>query len=364
MKIKTITCHDVYNHGASLQAYALQTFLEELGHQVEIIDYKPAYLSQEFSLLRMNPCYDIPVIRWFYLIAKLPSRLWKMRRKRPFDQFTKQYLHLTKRYKSFIELRNSPPEADYFIAGSDQIWNTLFQNGRDPAFYLDFVPETKKRISYAASFGTVSIDPAYIPFVSDKLSGFDAVSIRERASLPLLSSLGRDDGVVVCDPVLLFDDHFWRRFSRKGLEEKSPYLLIYDFEASTLVRDIAQFIAVKKGLRIINISPRTANYADRNYCNVSPIDFVSLIRNANYIISNSFHATVFSIIFQRNFCVVNRLEELNVRMKSLLEDLLLQDRIVNTYGNELLEPIHYQPILEKLLEMQNRSKNFLNAIII
>ena len=137
MIIKTITCHDVYNLGASLQAYALQTYLQKQGHEVEIIDYKPDYLSGHFKLWGVyNPVYDKPFIRLLYLLAKLPGRLMALRRKKAFDVFTKNYLHLTRRYHSNDELKKDPPIADAYIAGSDQIWNTVFKNGRDPAFYL------------------------------------------------------------------------------------------------------------------------------------------------------------------------------------------------------------------------------------
>ena len=151
MQIKTITCHDVYNHGASLQAYALQTYLESLGHHVEIIDYKPDYLSSEYKLwVVANPVYDKPFIRLLYLMVKLPNRLYSLKRKKAFDSFTKNYLKLTNhRFETYDQLNEAGLDADVFIAGSDQIWNTFLPNGTDPAFYLDFTPKTSKRISYA-----------------------------------------------------------------------------------------------------------------------------------------------------------------------------------------------------------------------
>ena len=170
MKIKTITCHDVYNLGASLQAYALQNYLLSLGHEVEIIHYKPDYLSNHHKLwLVANPKFNIPFIKQLYLLAKLPGRLIALKRKKVFDSFTSKYLRLTRRYNSYEDLKNDAPEADCYIAGSDQIWNTLFRNGRDAAFYLDFGNQNIKRISYAASFATPEIVPEYKEFVKDKL---------------------------------------------------------------------------------------------------------------------------------------------------------------------------------------------------
>ena len=138
MQIKIITCHDVYNHGASLQAYALQTYIGLLGHSVEIIDYKPDYLCGDYQLWSVNnPAFDKLLFKPFYLLAKLPQRLYSLKRKWAFDHYTKQYLKLTAQcFHSNEELKLNPPLADIYIAGSDQIWNTLFQNGRDAAFYL------------------------------------------------------------------------------------------------------------------------------------------------------------------------------------------------------------------------------------
>ena len=158
MKVYIITCHNVYNAGASLQAYALVTYLNNLGYEAKIIDYTPHYLSR-YRLLGINSKrYDKPVLRELYQIVKLPGRLKKRLspKKRAYDYFTRK-LPLTGNYDSYSELLSDPPLADVYIAGSDQIWNTLFSNGKDPAFYLDFVPAGKIRAAYAASFGSDSV---------------------------------------------------------------------------------------------------------------------------------------------------------------------------------------------------------------
>ena len=147
MNSYTITCHDVYNAGASLQAYALQQYLISLGIDNKIIDYKPDYLSRHYSLTTIdNPKFNKGVLKYVYLTAKFPRRFINLcgLKKKRFDQFRNKYLILTEnRYNSNEDLKNSLPEADIYIAGSDQIWNTLFNNGKDPAFYLDFAPDDK-----------------------------------------------------------------------------------------------------------------------------------------------------------------------------------------------------------------------------
>lgn len=364
MHIKTITCHDVYNHGASLQAYALQTYLSSLGHDVEIIDYKPDYLSNHYKLWSVsNPVFDKPVVKQLYLLAKIPGRLIALLRKRKFDEFTQKYLRLTPhRYHSNEELKANPPKANLYIAGSDQIWNTLFQNGRDAAFYLDFAPKGAKRVAYAASFATKDVVKEYKPFVRKMLQGFDRISLREHISLPLLESLGRKDSLGVCDPVFLLSKEQWNNIlPTSSIEEE--YLLVYDTENSNKLKDIAQSIAKERNLKIFNISGSRKSYVDKDFWVSSPIDFVQLIRDAEFVVSNSFHATAFSLIFHQDFCVVNRSEAINERMLSLLEQYGLQDKLVTDNLERLSTPIDYSKVQSKIEQDIEDSKQYLrNAI--
>ena len=363
MKIKTITCHDCYNLGASLQAYALQHYLESMGHDVKVINYKPDYLSNHHKLwIVSNPKFDKPFIKQLYLIAKLPGRLLALKRKKVFDNFTTKYLKLTRRYNSYEELKNDAPEADCYIAGSDQIWNTLFRNGRDAAFYLDFGNQNIKKISYAASFATPEIIPEYKEFVENKLKRIDSVSIRERISLPLLESLGRKDGVAVCDPVFLLNKNQWEQ-NIINVEDQQSYILVYLSEKSKQIENITKTIAKKTGWKIYIVGAIREKYADKCFINVGPFDFVRLIRNSKFVISNSFHATAFSIIFEKKFCVVNREEGINERMKSVLNDFGLNERLVTKYDNNLLKEIDYLIIKEKVQSIIDFSKKWImNAI--
>lgn len=364
MQIKTITCHDVYNFGASLQAYALQTYIESVGHTVEIIDYKPNYLCGDYRLNSIdNPVFDKPIVRLLYLLAKLPSKLISLKRKKLFDEFTKRNLKRTRlRYSSYEELEENPPQADVYIAGSDQIWNTFFQNGRDAAFYLNFAPKLSKRVSYAASFATEDIIEEYKPFVRKMLQNLDAISVRERCSLPLLESMGRTDGIAVCDPVFLLPKEHWEGLMSK-VDDTGRYLLVYDTEHSVKLKEIALQIAKDKDLKIYNVSAFRIGYADKDLWASSPLDFIRLVHNAVYVVSNSFHATAFSLIFERNFCVVNRSERINERMKSLLMNYNIVERLAVEYTKELLMDIDYQKVVPLLRKDIESSKNFLYKVL-
>ena len=365
MKIKTITCHDELNFGASLQAFSLQRYLGTKNHQVEIIDYKPSYSSGHYNLWAVsNPIYDKPIIKLLYLLAKLPGRLCGLKRKRTFDSFNSKYLKLTKRYNSYEDLKADAPLADCYIAGSDQIWNTLFPNGRDAAFYMDFGAKEVKRISYAASFATPTIAPEFRDFVSEKLRGIDAISIRERISLPLLTELGRKDGVAVCDPVFLLSKDEWNKtlsLEKPLFNVTEKYLLVYLTDKGPQIERIAQEIKKKTGWKIYSVGAIKSQCADKSFTNAGPLDFVQLIRDAQFVISNSFHATAFSLIMETKFCVVNRADAINERMKSILEDYGLSDRLVSEYNDELLQELDLNALSVCQKGIVDASKEWLNS---
>jgi hypothetical protein len=365
MQIKTITCHDVYNHGASLQAYALQRYLTGQGHEVEIIDYKPWYLSNHYKLSSIsNPKYDKFIIKYIYLLAKLPGRVILLKRKRAFDRFKKKYLKLTpKRYASFEELKANCPEADIYIAGSDQIWNTIFENGKDPAFYLDFVPAGKKRVAYAASFATEKIANGYEDFVKKLIGNIHCISVREQTGVELLHYLGIKYTVQVCDPVFLLSQKQWNDLGSISYPDK--YLLVYDTEKSNTLKEISMVLAKKMNLKIYSAGSFKLSYANRNFHQSGPVEFVSLIKNAEYVISNSFHGSAFALIFQKNFCVVNRSEAINSRMHNLLEGFGLSNRLVNEKSNleEFSEMIDYSSVNQQLKLSIDLSKQYLQTAI-
>ena len=321
LNIKTITCHDVYNVGASLQAYALSTYLMSLGHQVEIIDYKPDYLKHYELWGVRNPRYNRPILREVYNLLKLPKRIKNRfsRRKKAFDDFTKKYLCITEnRYRTNQEMKNGRISADVFFAGSDQIWNTLFQNGKDPAFYLEFAPESAICASYAASFATDDVAEEWKEKVAAWIKKLDFVSVREKSGLGILNNLGREDACQVVDPVFLLSRDTWEALL-DNKKENEDYLLIYDFDNNQELNEQAMDIAKKNEWKIYSIFPN--HICDKCFYNEGPLEFVNLIRNAKFVLSNSFHATAFSIIFERQFAVFERKEKINTRMRDLLKSL-------------------------------------------
>jgi len=368
MKICTITCHDVYNHGASLQAYALMSYLESQGHQVNIIDYKPDYLSNHYQFFSIdNPQWERNFFsKMVYLAIKIPIRIWAYQRKVNFDKFRRQYLKLTPtKYKTYQALREQTPSADMYICGSDQIWNTLHKNGKDPAFYLAFVDNPAQKIAYAASLATDKIYDDYEDFVIKNVNQIKHVGVREKKGVQLLQRLGVTHAKHVMDPVFLLSKADWDKLATGNFRHQ-PYILVYDFDNDELVQALALKLAQQKDCKIYAVNLGAYRYADKTFRYVGPDVFIALIRDASAVISNSFHAIVLSLIYGTEFYLTTRKESINVRMLDLLESMNMTHRLIK-HVNELdnhLQMAHdlpsYQARLEVLIE---QSKSFLSTAL-
>lgn len=193
MKIKTITTWADYNYGASLQAFALLTYLKRRGHDVEMINYLPPYQTRMYNYMWVNPeskASRYIVTRWIYRIAKFAQRMTTLNRKHVFDEFNFRTLPLTPiQYYSYQELCKNPPEADLYIVGSDQVWNVLYDAGKDPSFYLEFV-QSGKKASYAASFSFLDIDDFNKKRIAESLNKFSGVAVREFQGQEFLKNIG------------------------------------------------------------------------------------------------------------------------------------------------------------------------------
>ncbi len=359
MNIHIITCHNVYNPGASLQAYALSTYLSDLGHRVRIIDYRPDYLRHYRLWGVTNPAFDKPVIRLAYQLFKFPGR-WldtRSKRKKRYDQFTASYLPVTDiTYSSCRALCDNPPEAELYIAGSDQIWNPLFPNGRDPAFFLQFPSDGSRRISYAASFAVEQLPQQAQRSMKPWLETLDAISVRESSAVQILSGMGLS-GIQVVDPVLLLSRQAWEAMAVCPREE--DYILVYDFDNSPSIRAIARELARRTGRRIVSLFPMAE--ADAVWSDAGPLEFLGAVKNAGIILSNSFHATVFSLIFHREFYVVNRVEGINARMKDLLDGIGLSSRLISDENGLSAPPIDFTRVDLCLSQQIAGSKAYLDA---
>lgn len=380
MKIKTITCHDVYNYGASLQAYALQTYLQNKGHEVEIIDYLPYYRPDRLNWFNYKRTKGkihrianiLPFIKPFIALYDHLNTLEKIsyfrfyNKKKIFDDFKKNKLKCTgKSFHNLDELTKYVFDAELFIAGSDQIWNSVGPNGKDPSYYCAFAPKGMKCISYAASFGTSYIPENQKFFVSQQLKRFSAISVREASGVDIVKSLGFYSFEVM-DPVFLLDAIEWRRLCKKRHKEK--YLLVYDLTMNHPgIKKMCQYLSRKNSWKIYSINDfKICPYADYNINNAGPIDFLEWIIDAQYVICSSFHGTAFSILFQKQFYTFPLFQQKNFsRMKDFLHKLGLDDHFIMEEKNfKDFDEINYLNVNPRLYKLINDSKSWLDSQII
>ncbi|RPA66593.1 polysaccharide pyruvyl transferase family protein [Cyclobacteriaceae bacterium YHN15] len=363
LKIKTITCHDVYNFGASLQAYALMTYLKKLGHDVEIINYKPDYLT--FNLWAIGDKWSKnPLLRFAYYSYVVPKRLLMQSRRKKFDVFTRNKLQLTaQKYYSFDELKKNPPQANVFFAGSDQIWNPLLPNGKDPSFFLEFAEKGTVKASYAASFAVSDIPADLVTNTTRMLSQFNHISIRETSGMDILNKYGLE-GELVVDPVFLLQKSEWKEQVPYHIEE--PYIFVYDQENNRMMRDAAVFLAKKYGWKIYAIEALyPMSYADKQIKDAGPEDFLALIQSCKVCLTNSFHCISFSLIFEKSFFLFKRTHlQVNSRMVDLLTYLGIQAHIVEEIDDNLVvKEIEYTTVNERLYTRRIISYEFIEKVL-
>lgn len=367
-RVLTLTTYDVYNYGASLQAYALQQYIKKRGCESELINYQPDYLTRKYDYTWVNPESKMSryaVTRIVYRCLKYLQRQTTMGRKRAFDTFHKNYLLQGTRYRTHQELTDNPPIADAYIVGSDQIWNTFYETGQDGAFYLDFVKSGVKA-SYAASFSYTEISSEWQEKISTWLKSFDKISVRECHGVDILKSMGLD-GKWVLDPVFLLSDDQWKNVMT-SFEKKEKYLLLYDFENNKDLKHFCIQYAKEKGLKIYSINDTyPCRYADRNFSSAGPREFLSLIYNCDAFVSNSFHGTAFSIIFRKPVFVFNRVRhKVNSRMESLTSLFKIGDCIVepqSDYTKYINKEFDFEQINAIRLHEVDKSKEYINGLL-
>lgn len=365
MKIKTLTCHNVYNYGAVLQEYALISYLKALGHEVEAINYQPAYLRSNFGFFIIeNPKYDKTFIRWIYRALKFPIRMLLKGKQHEFNLFTQKFIPQTEVvYASNQDLIDFTPDADVFIVGSDQIWNPLVENGHDPAFYLDFVKADARKVAYAASFATGHLPDNHLEHITPWLNQLDAISVRESSAVSLLEEAKLKTEVqLVLDPVFLLDKQHWGSL-QAPYQHPKPFILVYDFENDVNIKEQAKYYAELYDWDIIALNQKI-DYADVNFFHKGPLHFLALMQSASMVLTNSFHGLVFALVFHKPFLIFNRQANINARMNDLLLSLNIADQALYTQRTEHLPTFDYTAIDRLLSKWINTSKQFiLNHLI-
>lgn len=353
MKIGILTFHCAHNYGAVLQAYGLQEYLKSCGNEVEMIDYRPAYLTRGYKAfplpsLRGNVFFKIfRLCRWGlrlpWRIAAVPMRV---ERRRGFENFISGKLNLSR--ERFTSGGRVPAENyDALVFGSDQIWSPNHTDGGDPVFLGDFsAPAGTLKIAYAASAGAASATLGDNPVFADALKNFDAVSVRESnlaASLQPKTSLEIE---TVLDPTLLVDGRVWERLAEPPRRSRR-YVLVYQVMYNPAADRIARELAAQLDADVVSL---WAGYMLRGDMlrTETPEQFVGWFKNAACVVSTSFHGTAFALIFEKPLYYVSNGNAAENRPRQILGALGLLDRCVDSDARPQFSEIDYAAKREEM----------------
>lgn len=318
------------NYGQLLQCYALQQYLREQGHEPFLIKYDPRNDYLPVSLLKKALKVFNPEKLKNYIIHKLKisRNTERQNHQREFDSFRKNYIHQSEKiYLSYSELKENPPEADCYIVGSDQVWN-FYEHSLNRcknllhAYFLDFGSSSTKRISYSASWGKNKISKKFIKEITPLLKKFDYVSVREESGLNICRKCGFPNAEFRCDPTLLLSSDHYRKFYQPEEQYNNPRKYVFVYRLSNPcnfdIKAIKRW-AKEKNLEIVYV---TANGLQDEYEKLYPTipQWLSLIDHAEYVITNSFHCCVFSLLFGKRLGVVPLVKPwdgMNTRIDSL-----------------------------------------------
>lgn len=331
------------NYGQLLQCWALQQFLKQLGHEPFLIRYSPrernvSFIRKLWSVLKLalRPSEFHTYMKWKRLNAVSLQEAQK--HDRHFGQFIQMHIKSTP-IVGTEELKANPPKAEAYVCGSDQIWG-----GTDDIFYLQFGDSTVKRLAYAPSFGGLQPNKQLLLKIKEYLTDFTFVSSRERKGVELLQSLGYNEASLVPDPTILLSVSAYRDLESSCLAEDGKYLLLYLLgnEIPLEVNSIFDF-AAKYGLKVKYVASQgRMDHYPKLYPTIE--EWLELVDKASYVITNSFHGTVFSLTFNTPFLVIpvsGVVSRMNNRISDLLVGCNLKERIYQKSLDEIFLPIDF-----------------------
>lgn len=354
-KIGILTFQQAINYGAVLQMYALYTFINQLGYPVEILNYDAKKISSGYKAFHLKSMF------WPKSLAfELLNYRIKGNRNKKFEQFVHKYIKMSP-LVSRSQLKKKSDDYDCYIVGSDQVWNP-FITGSDTTYFLDFV-QGKRKISYAASFGISQWPKKCSISLGAILENFYHISVREKTGKEIIHRImpARDDITVDVDPVFLLKRKEWQCFVAPF--NQSPYIFVYTVGNPQNVYQYASKLASEKKINIINLRytksfRRPAEQIGQVIYDASPEEFVSLIGNAAYVVTNSFHATAFSLIFNREVFV-----EMPAGLSSRIQDLFYLVGLSHRTIDEKIEPINWQDVNENLAVAREQSMKNLSFML-
>lgn len=360
MKVSVITLHTVNNYGSVMQTYATQRILENLGCEVEFVDFwrksntpqeKAKKLLDSATLRKLRPLWGIngfvksatlKILEQYFQFHKPPT--WK---------FIQDNIHLShKRYYSYDELCQDPPQADIYITGSDQVWNSEWNEGIEKAYFLDYAPKGKKRISFAASIGKTELSEDEKEETVALWKKYDAISVREQSAVDLIRKSGLCADLVL-DPTLMLMGDDWRALALRKKVTDKPYILVYKLHENPNFDPYLKRLAKKMNYEVVRIG---YSHSDRNRfgkCKMQPSvpEFLGLFCDAACVLTDSFHATALSLNLGIDFISILP-SSYGTRIENITKLTSTQNRILSSYNDlsiieRKIDKNHVQSILQR-----------------
>jgi len=346
------------NYGQLLQCYALQKYLRDAGHDAYLIRYDPRndYIKTPLWRKIIKAFNPVKLYKFFFnRKRKIDNMREKQNNPRCFEDFrNKRIKQSEKKYYYYEELLENPPEADIYIVGSDQVWNTFGvsinrMTNVFKAYLLDFGNPTIKRIAYAASFGKETLDDISIQILSPLLKKINYISVREKTGIDICKKCGLDNVEWVPDPTMLLDDDAYRSIYKNETIRKADksYCFLYylgsecDFSIQ-LVYDWAK----ERNIEVIYVTGNSRRDTFKKMYMTIP-EWIYLLEHSDYVISNSYHCSVFALLFRKKFCVIphgGKNKSMNSRFDSLFELFQIEERFIDLDFSVLDRDIDWQSV--------------------
>lgn len=338
--IALLTFHSAKSYGAVLQTYALSTYLENSGYKVILIDLRPPAITN-LSFLRPGS--------WITAIS--------------FGRFEQKYFKKhPKVHKKINSLKHDPPIADYYIVGSDQVWNPEITKEFLLHYFFDFLPSEKKTISYAASFGkeVFEVNDAMKDNIKSLLAKFKAVSVREASGVSICENILGVNAEQVVDPTLLLSDYS----NLTGEVEEKKHIICFKFVKNNKFYSMLRELSERIGMSVKILDSCRKQHSLQVIPKPSVEKWLQFIKSAHIVITDSFHALIFSILFKRKFIVIPGNISRFTRIENILKQLSLEERIF--YSNDEVinderwdKEINYDDVFVKIEKLRHNSVVFL-----
>lgn len=361
MKVDIITLHYINHYGSLLQTYATCKIFEKLGYEAEIIDYVRPNADEKIQLNEALATRNYRKYSLKGIIFSLSKKIENKKRREFSQRFMKKYIPMTRHYADYKDLCSDPPVADIYCTGSDQTWNSDYNGGLLPAYFLEFAPVGKKRIGYSVSIGMPCFPEDEYEETKQYIKKYSAISVREDSAKKIVEEMGYGNVAHILDPTLVLSADDWKPLvAKRVIQEK--YIIIYKLNTIPEIEEFADNLAKETGYKIVRMSYYLNHFKYNGKMIYSPDveEFLSLIYYAEYVLTDSFHCLAFSLNFGKQFYAFYP-KKYSTRLRSLLELTGTSDRVVDNPSELHDSVIDYGHIKAVLANERDKAVQYITS---